>query len=234
MKKISVFIFLLCIIQTSLFAQDSTRSAYRITTPILQDIGGYFTLSFEKVLINKTIGTSIGFRPSTKNSGEGISSNTGPWSTYQMNNFQNKLYSSFTIDLFMKFYFDKKHKSFLMPDIYYRLWSFTNKECSFTGTGGRINNSYDYSYDGTRTEQQQLAGLKILYGRTYKLNKNGSFKPIIEPYAGIGCFVKSYTFQTYNGTVNDIYYDYHKEMSTGFYPSVHIGINIGFEFSVRK
>lgn len=234
MKKIAVLVFLLCWLQISLYAQDSVKATYRITTPILQAISGYFSLTGEKVFNKKSIGCTIGFKPSTKNSGDALSVNTGPSSTYQMSNFQNRLYSSFTIDLFMKFYFGQKKKSFLMPAIYYRLWWFDAKDCSFTGTGGRINNNYDYSYDGTRTEQQQLSGVKLLYGRTYKINKNGSFRPIIEPYAGMGLFVKSYTFKTYNGTVNNVYYDYYKETHTGIYPSLHIGLNLGFEFTVKN
>ncbi|MGN6647937.1 MAG: hypothetical protein ACTHJT_15545 [Cytophaga sp.] len=234
MKKIFLLFFLFCLLKVSLYAQDSSRATYRITTPVLQDIQLYFTLSGEKVLLKKTIGISIGYKPSTKVSGEGLYVNTGPSSTYQMSNFGNRLYSSFTIDFFMKFYFGKKGKSFLMPDVYQRLWWFNKKDCSFSGTGGRISDHYDYSYDGTRTEWQYLTGLKILYGRTYKLNKNGSCKPVIEPYAGIGFFVKSYVFQTYNGTVNDVYYNYYRETNTGFYPSVHIGLNIGLEFAVKK
>lgn len=235
MKKIILFLLLFYSIQVSLYAQDSSRSAYRITTSVIQDAQLYFNLSFEKVITkNKTMGVSLGFRPILKDSGKALSGDTGGWSTYQMNNFQNNLYSSFTIDLFMKFYFGHQKKSFLMPDVYYRVWWFDEKDCWFTGYGGIIKNHYQYSYDGIRTEQQHLIGLKVLYGRTYKINKNGSFRPVIEPYAGMGLFVKSYTFQTYNGTVNDVYYNYHKETGIGLYPSFHVGLNVGFEFAVKN
>jgi len=233
MKKLIVLLILFCFNPKFIFAQDTSKATYRITTPVLQDAQLYFTLTFEKVFIKKTFGTSFGFRPSTQDSGPNTF-NTGPWAPYQRCNFQNKLYSSFTIDIFAKFYFGEKNKSFLMPDMYYRLWWFDAKECSFVGTGGRITNNYDYNYDGTRTEQQHLVGLKLLYGRTYKLNKHGALRPIIEPNVGIGIFVKSYTFQTYNGTVNNVYYDYHKETSVGLYPSFHFGLNLGFEFDVKK
>jgi hypothetical protein len=233
MKKITVLLILFCFSQKLIFAQDTCKATYRITTPALLDLAMYFSLTGEKVFVKKTIGITAGYKPSTQSSGE-ASFNTGPWAPYQRNNFANKLYSSLTIDIFSKFYFGKKNKSFLMPDVYYRLWWFDSKECSFSGTGGRIKNNYDYSYDGTRTEQQQLIGLKVLYGRTYKINKHGSLRPIIEPYAGMGLFVKSYAFQTYNGTVNNIYYDYHKETGIGLYPSFHLGINLGVEFDVKK
>lgn len=233
MKKIVALLILFCLNSTFIFAQDTAKSTYRITTPVLLDLGMYFSLTGEKVFTSKTIGATVGYRPSTQNSGANWY-NTGPWSTYQMNNFQNKLYSSFTVDIFSKFYFGERHKSFLMPDAYYRLWWFDSKDCSFSGKGGRIKNNYDYSYDGIRTERQSLVGIKLLYGRSYKMNKHGSFRPIIEPNAGMGLFVKSYTFQTYNGTVNNIYYDYHKETGIGLYPSFHLGLNIGVEFDVKK
>ncbi|WP_157446899.1 hypothetical protein [Cytophaga aurantiaca] len=122
MKKIIVLLILFCCNPKFIFAQDTIpKSTYRITTPVLMDISMYFSLTGEKVFVKKTIGLTIGYRPSTQNSGE-VPFNTGPWAPYQRCNFANKLYSSFTIDFFEKFYFGEKNKSFLMPDAYYRLW----------------------------------------------------------------------------------------------------------------
>ncbi len=234
MKKIILLIILFSLYLPFIFAQDPpSKATYRITTPVFQDMQFYYTLTFEKVLKKKTIGASLGVKPSTQQSGE-ASFKTGPFAPYQTSNFGNKLYSSVTIDVFMKFYFGEKQQSYLMPDVYYRLWWFDSKDCSFSGTGGTREHHYDYSYDGIRSEQQQQFGLKILYGRTYKLNKDGKIRPILEPNAGVGLFVRSYKFQTYQGTVNNVYYDYHQEVDIGLYPSLHLNLNIGVEFDVKK
>jgi hypothetical protein len=85
-----------------------------------------------------------------------------------------------------------------------------------------------YRFKGTRTEEQNVYGLKILFGNTFQFLTRFKIKPFIDLYYGIGLRYKTYKFETYKGTVYDEYYDYKKDIGGFLQPTLHFGLNAGF------
>lgn len=206
-------------------AQSDTIESLRISTIPVQ----YFFLDFpfiiEKSYQRHTLGVLISYRPSTKSSGE-IPGITGLGGEYIYQNYWNPLYNGVTAGFVSKYYLSEKRKSFLEADLFYRFWWFNNKDAIFDNVEG-------YRFEGTRTERQHIAGLKLLFGSSKKLPSKSRYQPFLDTYFGLGVRYKYYQFETYDGFVWDQYYDYKKDQGNLWLPSIHVGVRIGLNMHPR-
>jgi len=192
MKKIILTVILLSLYCTNSNGQDTCRLNYRITTIPFQYLFNDYSFTFEKVYSNRrTLGLTLGFKPSTQNEGE-ITTH-GILGNYSFENYFNPFYNAITIGLNSKYYFSKYNNLFVDGNIFYGLWWFDKKNCSY-------NNIEDDVWSGIRTEKQNVYGLKLLLGNTFQIRTNIKIKPIIDLYCGVGFRYKTCKFETFNGT----------------------------------
>ncbi|MEO6903409.1 MAG: hypothetical protein ABI315_09655 [Bacteroidia bacterium] len=219
MKKaiiLSIIYFLSCNFS---FGQDSTEVKFRITTTPIQLFFYDFPLNFEKSFKKYTVGVIASYRLSTRNSGR-VSGGAGLLGGYRTQNFWNPLYNAFTIGLNSKYYFVKEKHDFIESILFYRYWWFNNKDCEYDNVEG-------YNFQGTRTERQDIFGLKLLYGHSFTIKIKSNVKPIIDLYVGLGLRYITYKFETVNGKVKDIYYDYKQDIGNSWAPTFHFGLKLG-------
>ena len=184
-------------------------------------------LAFLNFETNFAIGTKktrygifISYKPSTQDSGLIKAGGTGAAGGYSQPHY-NKLYTSYTLGLYHKSYFNKELDLFLETDIFYRNWSFTNKPAEFKNVEG-------YRFRGLRTENIDVYGLKLLLGKTLFLSKKDKrIKTYLDIYAGAGIRYREEIFETFNGYVNDIYYNYKMEKFYNTRPSPQLGMKLG-------
>lgn len=163
-------------------------------------------------------GILLSYRPSTQDSGLAKNGGSGAAGGYGHNHY-NKLYNSFTVGFYRKSYFGES-LGFWEVDIFYRNWSFKDKQARFETKG--------YSFQGVRTENVNVYGLKILMGQTFFLTrKDKRLRLYGDIYAGAGIRYKQGYYKTSDGYVNDVYYDYIKEKYSEIWPSPQLGIKLG-------
>ena len=163
------------------------------------------------------------YRPSTQKEGE-IRGITGLGGSYSSQNFWNHLYEAVTIGLNSKYFLSEKRTFFLEANIFFRHWWFDNKY-------GKFDNVEGYRFDGLRTERQNVYGLKLYIGHSFSIKSEQKVKPIFDLYSGIGVRYKEYEFETYNGTVLDVYHNYKKDIGNYWTPTLHLGVKIGLSIS---
>jgi len=169
-------------------------------------------------------GVYFGYRPSTQESGSISTQGHGMFGGYGSQNAFNRMYTSYTIGIYQKTYLLKKQKIYAELDVYYRNWNFKDKYASHDGER--------YSFEGVRSENVNVYGLKLVGGKTiYLTKKDKQVKPYIDLYVGLGFRHQDITYETKNGTVNDIndglYYEYKKEHFSYNYPTPQAGIKLG-------
>lgn len=166
-------------------------------------------------------GVYFGYRPSTQESGELSTMGHGMYGGYGSSNAFNRMYNAYTIGVYQKVYILKKQKIYAELDVYYRNWNFKDKHASFDNVEG-------YSFEGTRTENVNVYGLKLVGGKTiYLTKKDKKLKPYIDVYAGLGFRHRDETYETRNGTVNETYYEYKKDHFSYNYPTPQFGFRLG-------
>lgn len=165
-------------------------------------------------------GFFLSYRPSTQSSGEVKSSGTGSAGGYGHPHY-NKLYNSYTLGFYQKTYINKELTTFLEADVFYRNWSFKNKPASFKNAEG-------YRFDGTRTENVDVYGLKLLIGETIFLSsKKRKRRFYLDVYGGLGIRHKKETYETVDGYVYDDYYAYRKDEFKSTPIGIQGGVKIG-------
>jgi hypothetical protein len=205
-----------------LCAQETKGITYRIMTVPTQYVFNEYNLAVERVFKRNTLGLEFGFRPSTQRSGEAQSGGRGMWfGDYSNQNFVNKLYNGVTFGVNSKYYLSSQNKRYIEAVVFYRYWWFNDKNCYY-------NNVEGYRFNGTRTESQNIFGIKLLFGRSFQLRTSFKLKPIMDLYCGVGVRYKSCVFETDNGTVGDMYYSYKQDLLQYWIPSIQGGIKLGF------
>lgn len=204
-----------------LFGQDSLKRNYQITITPGQFIFNDYSITAEKFFGRHTLGLTLGYRPSTKSGGE-ITGGTGMFGDYENQNMWNGLYDAVTIGLNSKYYFNKKNRFFGDVGLFYRNWWFENKYAKYDNIEG-------YRFDGLRTEQQHVYGLKLLIGYSTYLLKGNSNSIILDFYGGIGLRNKELWFKTYDGLVGETHYDFLDEKRNVFSIGPQAGFKIGFQ-----
>jgi hypothetical protein len=165
-------------------------------------------------------GIFLSYRPDTQNSGEIKSRGTGAAGGYGKPHY-NKLYSSYTVGLYHKRYLNKYSTTFLEADVFYRNWSFKNKQASFEDGRG-------YWFDGTRTENIDVYGLKLLLGETIFLSpKKHKRRFYLDVYGGLGVRHRKETYETFDGYVNDVFYTYKKDVFSNTPIGIQGGVKLG-------
>jgi hypothetical protein len=166
-------------------------------------------------------GIFLSYRPSTLDSGLIKGAGSGVAGGYGHPHY-NKLYTSYTLGLYKKKYLNKAFDLFLETDLFYRNWSFKNKQAEYRNAEG-------YRFKGLRTENVDVYGLKLLIGRTLLLtHTEKKIKPYLDIYFGAGIRFKRETYETFNGFVYDNYYSYKKDGFSHTWPTPHLGIKLGF------
>jgi hypothetical protein len=218
MRKRFLTLILWALVQIMSFGQDSTGVKYRITVTPTQFVLLDFPLTIERVFKRHTIGLTIAYRPSIKNSGK-IGGGNGNGGVYKDRNFLNPFYNAITIGFNSKYYFNTKKNLFLDANVFYRYWWFDKKDIEYDGEKD--------DFKGIRSERQQVVGFKLLFGRSFQLKTKSKVKPIVDLYCGAGMRYKTYVFETFDGTINDTYYTYYKEEMRGWLPSIQAGVKLG-------
>jgi hypothetical protein len=210
------------------YGQDSTRVEFSISTNTTQYFFLDFPLIFEKYYTRHTLGLLISYRPSTMNSGE-VTSGKGPITgEYVFQNYHNYLYHAVTVGVNSKYFFSKKNNLYIDGQVFYRYWWFDNKEAVFENVEG------GYTFDGLRTEKQNILGFKLLFGKSIQIVSRHKIRPIINMYVGTGLRYKKYRFETFNGFVNGNYYTYKEDVWSQWIPSLEFGMNIGLGVDMKR
>lgn len=165
-------------------------------------------------------GVFLSYRPSTQDSGLVKSGGSGAAGDYRQPHY-NKLYTSYTLGLYQKTYLNKALDLFLETDVFYRNWSFDKKPAEFKNVEG-------YNFNGLRTENVNVYGLKLLLGRTLLFtHKEKMFKPYLDVYIGAGIRYKEETYETFNGYVDGVFYAYNRENLYYVRPTPQLGVKLG-------
>lgn len=203
------------------FGQDSMKGNYRIMVSPTQFIFNDYTLSVEKLMGRHTLGLSLGFRPYSKGEGE-VKGINGLMGDYEYQNMWNGLYNAGTIGINSKYYLGKKQKFFGELQLFYRNWWFDNKQAVYDNIEG-------YRFDGLRSEEQNVYGLKLLAGRSSRLITGDRNALVLDFYAGIGIRYKTFWFKTDGGMVNDEYFGYRVDTGKRLNVGPQAGVKIGLE-----
>ena len=171
-------------------------------------------------------GLLLSFRPSTQDSGRVKSGGSGAAGGYG-HRYINRLYMAYTLGLYHKLHFGEELAFFLETDVFYRNWHFDKKPAEFND-GEKISSSFK----GTRTENVDVYGLKLLLGKAVVIGKKKErkFQPSLDVYAGVGVRYQEETFETFNGTVGETFYVYKIDRNNYVWPSPHLGVR----FSLLK
>ncbi len=169
-------------------------------------------------------GILFSYRPSTQDTGLIKSFGSGALGGYGHNHF-NKLYKSFTLGLYQKTYLNKAMGFFLETDIFYRNWRFENKRATWKNAEG-------YRFQGLRTENVDVYGLKLLIGHTFFLTrKENKLRLYLDVYGGVGIRYKASTYETFDGYVYDDYYTSKEDKFYSTMPSLQGGCKLGLMIS---
>ena len=219
-KRKIPLMFLCLAFSVFLYGQEN-RERIRITTTPFQYIFHDFPISIEKRFDRHTIGLTFSYRPDTKDGGK-AGEGQGFLGGYKMRNFWNPLYQAVTFGINSKYYFPRMNNWYIDTRLFYRHWWFDDKYAYFLDAVG-------YSFDGLRTERQNVFGLKLLFGRTFAINTQTRVFPLIDIYGGFGTRYRFYDFVTRNGTVNDVFHEHLHERGNYWMriPSLHLGVRIG-------
>jgi hypothetical protein len=166
-------------------------------------------------------GLLLSYRPSTQDSGVALKAGAGQ--SYGQR-CQNRLYTSYTIGLYDKFYVNKSMKFFIQNEVFYRDWFFNKKYAEYSNVEKTLE-----EYKGLRTENINVYCLKALLGYTvlFKAKQERKIKFYMDLFAGIGIRDQEGTYETYNGTVANVYYTYKKDKDHYVWVTPQFGINIG-------
>lgn len=223
MKKIILTAIILSLYSAYSNGQDTCRLSYKITTIPFQYLYNDYNLTFEKALTNlRTLGLTLGYRPSTKNEGEIDLPLFGMFGNYTVQNFWNPFENGVTIGLNSKNYFSKYNKRlFYDVHVFYRHWWFDRKNCSY-------DNVEDEVWSGIRTERQDVYGVKFLFGKSFQLRTKVKIKPVFDFYIGAGLRYKAFKSQLFNVTFqNSVFFPYVEDSFNYWAPSLHLGFRVG-------
>lgn len=213
--------FLVVIIFSSSFLQVQSQKVIEIGIKPTEFIFRNFEANAAIGNQKARYGIFMSYRPSTQSAGEVKSSGSGAAGGYGHNHY-NKLYNSYTVGLYQKTYINKKLTAYLETDVFYRNWSFKNKQASFKNAEG-------YRFDGIRTENVDVYGLKLLLGQTVFLSSSkNKHRFYLDIYGGLGIRRKKEAYETVDGYVYDDYYTYKKDE----FNSTPIGIQGGVKFGL--
>lgn len=229
MKLFFTLIFLISNYGLS-FSQDTSQIKFKITTCPTKFLFIDFPITFEKVFTRKTLGLTISYRPSTEKNGK-VNGGAGLAGYYSDQNFWNHLYNALTLEINSKYFFTPSEKLYLEGIIFYRYWWFNKKYAEYDNVERIVE-----VFNGTRTERQNVFGIKLLFGKSFLFKTKFKLKPVMDLYCGLGIRYKTYVFETFNGTVGYVYYNYYVERfdnftwGDGITPSIQLGIKIGCGF----
>ena len=77
----------------------------------------------------------------------------------------------------------------------------------------------------------------MLIGNSFWVKSKSNVRPILDVFFGLGLRYKTFEFETSNGTINDVYYSYKKEIGNSNSPgkitfappiSIQFGAKMGF------
>lgn len=222
--KQTLLILSFIFINTCLSGQDTLNRHYRILITPSQFIFNDYSISAEKFFKGRTIGITLGYKPSTKSGGE-ISGGHGLLGIYKDQNMWNGLYEAVTFGINSKYYFKRNKRFFGDLALFYRYWWFEKKYAKFDNVEG-------YRFDGLRTEQQNVVGMKLLAGYSTYILKGNKGSIIIDFYVGIGLRYKSLWFRTYDGFIYKTYHDFYSERSNHFSVGPQAGFKIGYKINL--
>lgn len=221
MKKFYLFILILCCTSIG-HAQDSNRvKGYRILITPTQFFFYDFPISYEKIIGKFNLGISASYKKSTRNSGEIEPDGSMCGYSYGLYPISNPFYDGANFELNAKYYHRKRRDFFIEVVLFTSYYWFDNK---YT----KCNNVEGYSFDGLRTESQELYGFKLLVGQTESIYKKNKHAIVFEYFAGLGLRYTSKHYSTQFGTVNEKYYDYKYDEFNYYYPVMHTGLKIGY------
>ena len=179
-------------------------------------------LTYKKRINHKlTIGISLGYRPEKKSQPEIKGICHGICGDYKLQNMGNPHYNAITFSLTPELFFWGLTELSFSCDIFNRYWWFDSKYVEY-------NNVEGYRFKATRTEKVNVLGIKILVNKRHTLfNLSKKVEVLINGYGGIGYRVKFFSFESWNGTINDQEIEYDKTTGIIHLPSVHVGAKIG-------
>ena len=148
----------------------------------------------------------------------------GQGGDYSLQNMGNPFYDAVFFSFGFKKFSKKNLKNYFGIELFNRYWWIENKYMEF-------NNVEGYRFQGMRTEYVEVIGLNLLggYESRFRISKNLLF--IINYFGGIGYRMKSYSYQTWNGTIGDKPVDYKIEKGILHLPTINTGIKIGIGIS---
>ncbi len=210
--------FALCILPFWGIAQNQGKSLRFTTNPLQYYFTGY-NITAEKVNDDFSYGLDISFKPATCDGCE-VHGGVGLLGEYPFQNMWNYNYNAFASAIHTKLFFRKNR--YFSPQLYVRYWWFEDKNVSYDNVEG-------YRFNGIRTENQTIYGLKLSYGRIRLFDLNTKFRFILDMAVGAGYGIGRANFETRNGTVWDHHHDYLAEKITVMRPTAHVRIQIGID-----
>jgi len=145
-------------------------------------------------------------------------------SGYGTLNYENPVYHSYAVGFYYKRYSKKHPSEFNEVDVFYRNWHCNKEHVSYSEWGHKND------FNGTRTDNVNVYGIKLLTGETFQLAKKSAsrkVRPYFDIYGGVGLRYRSEYYQTFNGVVDGVYYSYLQQHDHAIWPSLHAGIRIG-------
>ncbi|MCF8298340.1 MAG: hypothetical protein K9J13_12410 [Saprospiraceae bacterium] len=218
-----IFLIIINLLPSSSQAQlDSSNTRGYLYINPTQLLFREVIISYERKLSDKnTIGLSLGFRPSRKSKAEIDGIVHGMGGDYELQNMGIPFYNAVYISVSPKFFIYKKHPdTYLSCELFNRYWWFNNKYVEF-------NNVEGYRFKATRTERVEVIGVKLLYGQTNNKVTLKNKTIYYNIYQGIGYRAKLHTYESWNGTINNIPIVHHKTSGALHLITFHFGIQIG-------
>lgn len=217
MQRNYTLLSLLCIVTMTASSQAVFEWGVKPTELLFRNIEGNFGVG-DKM---HRYGIFLAYRPSTQKAGLVNDIGAGSTGGYEISRVTDNLYNAYTTGFYYKTYAKKHPASFYEVDAFYRNWNFKHKYAEF-------NDAEGYRFKGDRSENVDVYGLKLLAGQTFLLSRRDrKTKLYIDFYGGVGIRYQSEVYQTFNGTVDDVYYNYRKDMYHHLLPSLQGGIRIG-------
>lgn len=146
----------------------------------------------------------------------------GMMGDYNLQNMGNPHYQAVKFSITPRYYLNARKTFFLATELFFRHWWFDNVQAKFDNTEG-------YRFDAVRTERMNVWGGKLLIGTNGKLFLLGKNPVYWTPFLGFGLRSKTYTYETWDGTLGDTPVTYQKERGTvSLSPSIHLGVSLAY------
>lgn len=205
---------------------DSVSSCRLIGLQPLQVVVREAVLSYEWPINGRmSIDVAVGYRYRNPSAGPEASIGKGTVASYELYQMLNPYHQAIKLAASPLVYLNARRSIYVQGEYFFRHWWLDNTHIIVN----TVENSTT-DFDAVRTERINVYGTKALIGARGYLSRRATATGVMySVYAGIGFRIKTYWYESRDGTFEGQPIDYQYEKGILYLPSVHLGLllNVG-------